>query len=223
MHNKQAENDPFEIVDHTSASPWESFITSIEDLLHIWDLHAVDGAGDDKSSRRRKGAGAGAGAGGKPGHTFELLSFGGASYTLRYFFNRTREPKGHEQPYGHLDDIPDGLQRLVGSRSSDFAADGTYVHLQRWFGLSDFLMLAPTSEATVDPSQAKLLLSSLSIALSNTGCNVPAFVGVNEPWRQQFVGYALVDGVQVRFDTTMLNFIPRSHAHLAGLADLFGA
>lgn len=52
---------------------------------------------------------------------------------------------------------------------------------QWWYGIGAFLTLHPSRSeysSKVHPSESKLLLSSLSIALANTGCPLPVFVQV---------------------------------------------
>ncbi|KAJ2161074.1 hypothetical protein GGF46_001745 [Coemansia sp. RSA 552] len=92
-------------------------------------------------------------------------------------------------------------------------------------GHQDELIATPRVEDnySVSLETAKFLMSSMSIALQNARCRVPAFVPVGDAWRCLFTGRATVyDQLVVRkFDTVSLPQAPTAYLQLSGLLELF--
>ncbi|KAH7287922.1 hypothetical protein KP509_31G003200 [Ceratopteris richardii] len=98
-------------------------------------------------------------------------------------------------------------------------------HLQVSFGVQDFLVLAPVSMSGVilDAPEATLLLSAVSVALSNCGSIWPAFVPVHDPTRKAYRGIQGMRGPYCRsFEADRIGSqVPVKLMHLEGLYDLF--
>lgn len=98
-------------------------------------------------------------------------------------------------------------------------------HLQLWFGVKEFLVLAPLSMSGVilDAPEATLLLSAVSIALSNCGSVWPAFVPVHDPTRKAYKGIQGMRGPYCRsFEADRIGSqVPVKLMHLEGLYELF--
>ncbi|MCO5577157.1 hypothetical protein L7F22_030981 [Adiantum nelumboides] len=98
-------------------------------------------------------------------------------------------------------------------------------YLQLWFGVQDFLVLAPLSMSGVilDAPEATLLLSAVSIALSNCGSVWPAFVPVHDPTRKAYKGIQGMRGPYCRsFEADRIySQVPVKLMHLEGLYELF--
>ncbi|KAI5060135.1 hypothetical protein GOP47_0024555 [Adiantum capillus-veneris] len=98
-------------------------------------------------------------------------------------------------------------------------------HLQLWFGVQNFLVLAPLSMSGVilDAPEATLLLSGVSIALSNCGSIWPAFVPVHDPTRKAYKGIQGMRGPYCRsFEADRIGSqVPVKLMHLEGLYELF--
>ncbi|MCO5546779.1 hypothetical protein L7F22_000215 [Adiantum nelumboides] len=98
-------------------------------------------------------------------------------------------------------------------------------YLQLWFGVQDFLVLAPLSMSGVilDAPEATLLLSAVSIALSNCGSVWPAFVPVHDPTRKAYKGIQGMRGPYCRsFEADRITSqVPVKLMHLEGLYELF--
>eukprot|EP00250_Pteridium_aquilinum_P017952 c23859_g4_i1 orf=95-2845(-) len=98
-------------------------------------------------------------------------------------------------------------------------------HLQLWFGVRDFLVIAPLSMNGVilDTPEATLLLSAVSIALSNCGSAWPAFVPVHDPTRKAYKGIQGMRGPYCRsFEADRIGSqVPVKLMHLEGLYELF--
>ncbi|XP_060585547.1 rab3 GTPase-activating protein catalytic subunit-like [Ruditapes philippinarum] len=93
----------------------------------------------------------------------------------------------------------------------------------RWYGLQDFVTLSPTNntEAVLGESRAKLLLSSVNIALTDAGCCVPVFVQIHQKWRRLYQGTCVLPGSNIEFAMVHLKRTPAQYNHLAGLLDVF--
>ncbi|KAJ0070544.1 hypothetical protein NL108_015537, partial [Boleophthalmus pectinirostris] len=91
------------------------------------------------------------------------------------------------------------------------------------FGLRSFVLLSPgtNTEAVVSESKCNLLLSSVSIALQNRGCQVPVLVQVQQKWRRLFSGECQGPGVRTDFEMVHLHKVPAHYRNLSGLLDIF--
>eukprot|EP00918_Siedleckia_nematoides_P075131 GHVU01164295.1.p1 GENE.GHVU01164295.1~~GHVU01164295.1.p1 ORF type:complete len:938 (+),score=116.09 GHVU01164295.1:61-2814(+) len=97
--------------------------------------------------------------------------------------------------------------------------------LVRWYGLRHFLVLAPSagSEALESESRIKLLLSSIAITLTSTGCQVPVFVHSHARWRKLYFGLSCCAGFMTSYESVHLARAPSQYNHLTGLLDVFKA
>uniref|UniRef100_A0A8C5WWA4 Rab3 GTPase-activating protein catalytic subunit n=1 Tax=Laticauda laticaudata TaxID=8630 RepID=A0A8C5WWA4_LATLA len=95
--------------------------------------------------------------------------------------------------------------------------------LVRWYGLRELVVIAPAAnnEAVLSESKCNLLLSSVSIALGNTGCQVPVFVQIHHRNRKMYVGECQGPGVRTDFEMVHLRKVPSQYSHLSGLLDIF--
>lgn len=94
--------------------------------------------------------------------------------------------------------------------------------LARWYGLRDFLVLVPQRSINVaSESRVKILLSSLSIAVSNTNCPVPFFIQAQEPWQCYFLGVCQSRGRKTDFEMVHVKRTPLHCKYLTGLLTLF--
>uniref|UniRef100_A0A673AP60 Rab3 GTPase-activating protein catalytic subunit n=1 Tax=Sphaeramia orbicularis TaxID=375764 RepID=A0A673AP60_9TELE len=95
--------------------------------------------------------------------------------------------------------------------------------LVRWYGFREFLVISPGAncEAIISESKCNLLLSSISISLANSGCQVPMFVQIQQRWRRMFAGECQGPGVRTDFEMVHLRKVPSQYNHLSGLLDIF--
>uniref|UniRef100_A0A7D9NKN1 Rab3 GTPase-activating protein catalytic subunit n=1 Tax=Xenopus tropicalis TaxID=8364 RepID=A0A7D9NKN1_XENTR len=117
------------------------------------------------------------------------------------------------------DSIPVCMQDLL-CTNNDFPP---VAHcLVRWYGLREFVVISPAAnDAVISESKCNLLLSSVSIALGNTGCQVPLFIQVHQKWRKLYVGECQGPGVRTDFEMVHLRKVPNQYTHLSGLLDIF--
>lgn len=66
--------------------------------------------------------------------------------------------------------------------------------LVRWYGFRSFVTLSLIASGTIggagliSESKCNLLLSSACIVLSESGCEVPLFIQIQQNWRKMFTG-----------------------------------
>ncbi|RMC18799.1 hypothetical protein DUI87_04695 [Hirundo rustica rustica] len=205
------ESEVFEITDFTTASEWERFISKIEEVLNDWKLIGISsgkpldkgifttGTWEEKSDEI----------------SFADFKF---SVTHHYLVQEPSDKDGKEE-LGE-DALPLPMQDLL-CMSNDFPPRAHC--LVRWYGLREFVVIAPAAnnDAVVSESKCNLLLSSISIALGNTGCQVPLFVQIHHKWRRMYVGECQGPGVRTDFEMVHLRKVPSQYTHLSGLLDIF--
>uniref|UniRef100_A0A8C5NTI0 Rab3 GTPase-activating protein catalytic subunit n=1 Tax=Junco hyemalis TaxID=40217 RepID=A0A8C5NTI0_JUNHY len=207
----QPESEVFEITDFTTASEWERFISKIEEVLNDWKLIGVSsgkplekgifttGTWEEKSDEI----------------SFADFKF---SVTHHYLVQEPSDKDGKEE-LGE-DALPLPMQDLL-CMNNDFPPRAHC--LVRWYGLREFVVIAPAAnnDAVISESKCNLLLSSISIALGNTGCQVPLFVQIHHKWRRMYVGECQGPGVRTDFEMVHLRKVPGQYTHLSGLLDIF--
>ncbi|KAJ3155310.1 Rab3 GTPase-activating protein catalytic subunit [Geranomyces michiganensis] len=191
-------DEVFEIVDYTSASPFERFISNIESFLTEWEL---DAAGDSSAVRL---------AAAQPAN----LVLADAEYTLTCHFLRG---VGGD---GCAEETPPAFPV-----QADFPSAGPAAHmLHRWTGLSRYLTLVPRQQsygASLDLSKSKLLLSAFLIAAGNTECTTAAFVPTGPGWKSMWSGARIdSDGGETRWRMIHAPYVPPQWSELEGLRRL---
>ncbi|XP_077997168.1 rab3 GTPase-activating protein catalytic subunit-like [Glandiceps talaboti] len=207
------ESEVFEITDFTTASEWERFIARIEEVIHDWKLTSV---------KRRPPIKKGEFTTGIWDEKCESVRFANYTFTITEFklIQEDNEKEEETQEEDLEDAIPEGIEEMV-SMENDFPPRAHC--LCRWFGLRHFTVLTPAanSDAVISESRIKLLLSSISIAINNTSCQIPMFVQVQQKWRRMYLGQCEGPGVRTCFDMVHLKKIPYQFNHLAGLLGVF--
>uniref|UniRef100_A0A8C4HB70 Rab3 GTPase-activating protein catalytic subunit n=1 Tax=Dicentrarchus labrax TaxID=13489 RepID=A0A8C4HB70_DICLA len=91
------------------------------------------------------------------------------------------------------------------------------------YGIREFVVISPGTncEAIISESKCNLLLSSISISLANSGCQVPMFVQIQQKWRRMYAGECQGPGVRTDFEMVHLRKVPSQYNHLSGLLDIF--
>lgn len=155
------------------------------------------------------------------------LQFVDVKFDLTYHYLKSAEgtvaektQEQDEQDETKKDATPTVFEDMM-SMDNDFPSRAHC--LCRWYGLRNFIVLAPKSNADIIDieSRAKLLLSSITIALGNTGCSVPMFVQIQQKWRRLYTGTCVLPSATISFDMAHLKRLPQQCTHLAGLLDVF--
>nr|XP_033801626.1 rab3 GTPase-activating protein catalytic subunit [Geotrypetes seraphini] len=204
------ESEVFEITDFTTASEWERFISKVEEVLNDWKLIG-------KSSRKPPEKGEY--TSGTWEEKLEEISFADFKFSVTHHYLVQESSEKEEKEESGEDALPESIQDLLYT-NNDFPPRAHC--LVRWYGLREFVVIAPAAnDAVISESKCNLLLSSVSIALGNTGCQVPLFVQIHQKWRRLYVGECQGPGVRTDFEMVHLRKIPNQYTHLSGLLDIF--
>ncbi|XP_020495580.2 rab3 GTPase-activating protein catalytic subunit isoform X1 [Labrus bergylta] len=211
-----ADNDPetevFEITDFTTASEWERFVSRVEEVLNDWKLI---------------GNSAGRSPPDKGGYTTgtwleksQDINFADFKFYISHFTLKQESENDNEKNTLEEDAFPSAMQDLL-CMNNDFPPRAHC--LVRWYGIQEFVVIAPGTncEAIISESKCNLLLSSISIALANSGCQVPMFVQIQQKWRRMYAGECQGLGVRTDFEMVHLRKVPSQYNHLSGLLDIF--
>lgn len=222
----EEDGDVFEITDFTTASEWERFIARLEEVLHEWKLVNRDPLPAVSRGKFTEGP--------WEEKTEEVL-FADFKFHLSYTClkssvagtdtdNRGNREKddGEEDSCEDEHKTPTVLTDLI-SMDNDFPSRAHC--LCRWYGLQEFLVIQPAPNFSIidSESRAKILESSIAIALSNSACHVPTFIQLQHKWRKFYTGISVAPGASVEFEMSNLRKIPSQYLHLAGLLDVFKA
>ncbi|XP_028409071.1 rab3 GTPase-activating protein catalytic subunit-like isoform X2 [Dendronephthya gigantea] len=230
------ESTVFEITDFTAASEWERFVSQIEEILHKWK---VDNSNKKPSFLQRvRNFSSSSNKEGKSGNlkpipkkitseskqsNWETLSesvhFSDFCFDITYHSTASKNER-HEENSGFEDGLPYAVLDMF-NMDYDFPPR---VHcLSRWYGLKEFIVLSPSVEnaAITSESRYHLLLSSVSMALSNSKCYIPLLVQLHHKWRRLYSGLCLGGGFRTCFEMSHLRHIPTQFNHLKGLLDVF--
>ncbi|KAM5153307.1 rab3 GTPase-activating protein catalytic subunit [Mantella aurantiaca] len=204
------ESEVFEITDFTTASEWERFISKVEEVLNDWKL-----IGESSKKTPEKGEYT-TGVWEEKGDDIPFATF---KFGIKHHYLVQESAEKEETEDGGEDSLPVCMQDLL-CTNNDFPA---IAHcLVRWYGLREFVVISPAAnDAVISESKCNLLLSSVSIALGNTGCQVPVFVQIHQKWRKLYVGECQGPGVRTDFEMVHLKKVQNQYTHLSGLLDIF--
>ncbi|XP_024140903.1 rab3 GTPase-activating protein catalytic subunit [Oryzias melastigma] len=206
------EADVFEITDFTTASEWERFVSRVEEVLNDWKL--------TESSVERFTPQKGDFTTGSWEEESKEIHFADFKFLITHYFLKKELKNDDEQEKQAEDALPAAMQDLL-CMQNDFPPRAHC--LVRWYGLQEFVVITPAtnSEAIISESKCNLLLSSVSISLSNSGCQVPVFVQIQQKWRRIYAGECQGPGVRTDFEIVHLRRVPSQYNHLSGLLDIF--
>ncbi|GFV97943.1 rab3 GTPase-activating protein catalytic subunit [Trichonephila clavipes] len=107
------------------------------------------------------------------------------------------------------------------SRENDFPPKAHC--LVRWYGLREFVVIHPAkaNDAIMTEDRTKMLLSSVTIAVNNTSCQVPVFVQLQQMRQKYYLGVCEGGGVRTSFDMIHLHRPFPQLQHMQGLLQLF--
>lgn len=122
-----------------------------------------------------------------------------------------------------LTDERDTAIDTTGTDDSATAAGEHSLHpLARWYGLRDFVVVAPASRRGItNESQIRIVLSSLHIAVAESACAVPVFFRALEAGQHVYSGVCESRSHRLTFDVVHLRHVHPSYKYLTGLLDMF--
>uniref|UniRef100_A0A8C9YBA7 Rab3 GTPase-activating protein catalytic subunit n=1 Tax=Sander lucioperca TaxID=283035 RepID=A0A8C9YBA7_SANLU len=202
------ESEVFEITDFTTASDWERFVSRVEEVLNDWKLignssrhlgEYTSGTWEEKS---------------------QDINFADFKFYITHYFLKQECEKDNGKDKLEEDTFPLAMQDLL-CMNNDFPPRAHC--LVRWYGIREFVVINPGTncEAIISESKCNLLLSSISISLANSGCQVPMFVQIQQKWRRVYAGECQGPGVRTDFEMVHLRKVPSQYNHLSGLLDIF--
>ncbi|KAM6987009.1 rab3 GTPase-activating protein catalytic subunit [Aplochiton taeniatus] len=203
------ESEVFEITDFTTASEWERFVSRVEEVLNDWKLI---GSSAGKSPEK------GEYTSGTWEEKTQDINFADFKFCVAHHYLKQESDGGKEEP--EEDAFPMAMQDLL-CMNNDFPPRAHC--LVRWYGMREFVVISPGAncEAIISESKCNLLLSSISISLANSGCQVPMFVQIQQKWRRMYAGECQGPGVRTDFEMVHLHKVPSQYNHLSGLLDIF--
>ncbi|XP_028264275.1 rab3 GTPase-activating protein catalytic subunit isoform X2 [Parambassis ranga] len=213
-----ADNDPesevFEITDFTTASEWERFVSRVEEVLNDWKL---TGSSPLKSSPEK-----GEYTSGTWEEKSQEINFADFKFYITHYFLKQECEQDDGKERLEEDALPLAMQDLL-CMNNDFPPRAHC--LVRWYGIRAFVVISPGAncEAIISESKCNLLLSSVSISLTNSGCQVPVFVQIQQKWRRIYAGECQGPSVRTDFEMVHLRKVPNQYNHLSGLLDIFKA
>ncbi|XP_063337894.1 rab3 GTPase-activating protein catalytic subunit isoform X1 [Pelmatolapia mariae] len=206
------ESEVFEITDFTTASEWERFVSRVEEVLNDWKLTG--------NTARKVSPEKGEYTSGTWGEKSQEINFADFKFYISHYFLKQECEEDDGKDNLEDDAIPLAMQDLL-CMNNDFPPRAHC--LVRWFGIREFVVISPGTncEAIISESKCNLLLSSISISLANSGCQVPMFVQIQQKWRRMYAGECKGPGVRTDFEIVHLRRAPVQYNHLSGLLDIF--
>ncbi|XP_078259535.1 rab3 GTPase-activating protein catalytic subunit isoform X1 [Rhinoraja longicauda] len=205
------ESEVFEITDFTTASEWERFVSKIEEVLNDWKL-----IGSTASKPLEKGEL----TSGVWEEKSDEITFADYKFSITHHYFKQESSDKDIKEVSEEDVLPEAMQDML-SMSNDFPPRAHC--LVRWYGLREFVVITPAanSDAVISESKCNILLSSISVALGNTGCQVALFVQIQQKSRRMYIGACEGPGVRTDFEMVHLRKVPNQYNHLSGLLDIF--
>uniref|UniRef100_A0A8C9Y8R2 Rab3 GTPase-activating protein catalytic subunit n=1 Tax=Sander lucioperca TaxID=283035 RepID=A0A8C9Y8R2_SANLU len=148
------------------------------------------------------------------------INFADFKFYITHYFLKQECEKDNGKDKLEEDTFPLAMQDLL-CMNNDFPPRAHC--LVRWYGIREFVVINPGTncEAIISESKCNLLLSSISISLANSGCQVPMFVQIQQKWRRVYAGECQGPGVRTDFEMVHLRKVPSQYNHLSGLLDIF--
>ncbi|XP_052004436.1 rab3 GTPase-activating protein catalytic subunit isoform X2 [Xyrauchen texanus] len=205
------ESEVFEITDFTTASEWERFISRVEEVLNDWKLIGCRVGNPPQKGEFTSGSWE---------ETSQEINFADFKFSISHHYLKQETAENESRDESEEDAVPLAMQDLL-CMNNDFPPRAHC--LVRWYGVREFLVISPGAncEAIISESKCNLLLSSVSIALANTGCQVPLFVQIQQKWRRMYSGECQGSGIRTDFEMVHLRKVPSQYNHLSGLLDVF--
>ncbi|GFY76264.1 rab3 GTPase-activating protein catalytic subunit [Trichonephila inaurata madagascariensis] len=208
--SSEEDQDVFEITDFTTASEWERFISRIEEVFHEWKLPQHNSASPLKKGELTEGVWL---------EKREQLMFASFQFEAVHHYLK---PSGTTSlaPDDDNECLPFCLSDMM-SRENDFPPKAHC--LVRWYGLREFVVIHPAkaNDAIMTEDRTKMLLSSVTIAVNNTSCQVPVFVQLQQMRQKYYLGVCEGGGVRTSFDMIHLHRPFPQLQHMQGLLQLF--
>uniref|UniRef100_A0A4Y0BHL8 Rab3 GTPase-activating protein catalytic subunit n=1 Tax=Anopheles funestus TaxID=62324 RepID=A0A4Y0BHL8_ANOFN len=223
MLNEEVDDTEFFQQDFTTASDWELFNARLEEIFHEWKLSF------GQSTFRKLGH-----------HELACCRWNVARETIKFADVELQvvhyravldsEPEGTEstepvsgcQTFVDLMSIENDYCVAYGQRSDGNGDDDQKLHpLAQWYGLREFVIVAPVKKSISNESQIRILMSSVHIAVAESSCDVPVFVQAMDKVQHVYLGVCESGPVRMSFDIVHLHITPPTCKYLSGLLEVF--
>lgn len=210
--NEEIDEGEFYHQDFTTASEWEIFIARVEEIIHEWKIQ--ESKSDDESLGTIKN---------NWSIKSEKIQFADVEFTLslcKRLGSQEEEKSTENNETKKLANVYNPKYDFLPFNGNDNNSNENLI--EYWYGLQHFITLSTTQNTAINnESQIKILLSSVNIVISNSGCELPIFVQIREKWQHLFQGVYENDGIRTHFEMVHLRKGPQHCKYLTGLLDLF--
>ena len=243
-------SDVFEIDDFTSPSDWEKFVARLEHLIREWGLNDSDALKETRGIYTRHGDPINI-IDNQPHlqsknwiwkETSTTLTFYDFQFLVKRFW-RVDTSKIAQNLKGENDLSQNASNDMTNevkvcntwrgkwppifnemlSPNVDFPPK--YHPIHDYFGINDFVILSPNipheKEDIDNETRAKIALSTVTVAVHNTNCQVPFFVQVMDRSKYMYNGVFSGYGFRTNFEMIVMSKKPPHASHLAGLLAMF--
>eukprot|EP00111_Clytia_hemisphaerica_P009870 TCONS_00028921-protein len=205
-------SEVFEIDDFTVASEWERFIKRIEEVIgpNGWNLDSKDDVADTKRPATEWISNS------------QQLKFHGVDFVIVHHKKAMAKDNNQKNLVKHQQKENEELPKAI-LESVEFEMDfcPRSYPLSRWYGLKEFVILSSLNDTTDTESKINVLLSSISIALSNCKCQIPMFIQVGNIDRRLYFGACLGNGYRTSYEMIHLKYTPHQCNHVQGMINVF--
>ncbi|KAJ2825324.1 hypothetical protein IWW50_002905 [Coemansia erecta] len=245
MAESAVDDENFELVDYTAASVWEKLVASVESQLRLWrvsdggtgdfdfeELYSVCSQLVVRHKQDRDDA---------VSQVAQLctrsvqLEYNGSVYTLTLSAHPLLTAAPHAKLAAFAQQFPPTHVPELETEHNQVEPEQAWHPLHRWTGSRMLIYFqyagdpgwadVTSDNYSVSLETAKLLMSSLNMALRNARCQLPAFVPVGDAWRRLYTGRSIVgrhSGVEsTKYDCVALPHAPSAYLQLNGLLELF--
>ncbi|KAJ9596359.1 hypothetical protein L9F63_012634 [Diploptera punctata] len=220
--NEEIDDQDFYQEDFTALTDWEVFVAHLEKIIHDWKLPKVKKGPPLKKGELSEG---------EWDRASEKILFSDVEFIITRHklklkpVENVTSPVDEETEEGRtqaLDDMMSLENDFPPQIESSLGPGCSHPHpLARWYGLREFVVVAPTRDIISDECRVKILLSSVYIAVNNSNCQIPFFVQIHDPLQHYYMGVCEAKGIRSEFEMVNLRRIPPHCKYLTGLLNLF--
>nr|XP_023028129.1 rab3 GTPase-activating protein catalytic subunit [Leptinotarsa decemlineata] len=210
--NEEIDESDFYHQDFTTASQWEIFMARMEEIINQWKHE------DSKTDAPKETP-----------NTWTIrsqkLRFVDVEFCLHSIRKSLETSENSESSERHTEDS-EKPPELSSAFKHDFelyheSLDFEHSCLHTWYGVNDYIVLAPRTVEITCPSKIKILVSSAYIVANNLKCAKPIFVQIREKWQRCYLGVYENEEFRINYEMAHLKIMPSRSRYLGGLMQMF--
>uniref|UniRef100_A0A8D8F6G2 Rab3 GTPase-activating protein catalytic subunit n=1 Tax=Culex pipiens TaxID=7175 RepID=A0A8D8F6G2_CULPI len=218
MLNEEVDDTEFFQQDFTTASDWEIFNARLEEIFHEWKLSYGQGSIGGRLGRNELSSCEWVVV--KEKIQFADCELDVVRYRADVLVGEAGEVDGESAECQAFVDLMANENDYCVVESG--AGEGTGLHpVAQWYGLREFVVVVPVKSSINNESQIRILMSSIHIAVAESGCDVPVFVQVLDKVQNVFLGVCEFRSIRLSFDIVHLHITPPTCRYLSGLLEVF--